>query len=382
MSLLRRNPRADQSGGVVNEPEDDLIKRLQQTLHELTRGESGLLFEEARSEARAEAKRILKELLIRGHLENARAWILEGDRDEDRFERAPAERDAKATSVPTREPRSEAISHGHGDGTYVYAYGVVDVSEQLDLTEIPSITGRHDLEVSSRGGVAAIVSRVDAAEFSSAALKRNLEDFDWLERRARAHESVLSSVLDQADVLPFPFLTIFRDDSSVHRLLSEKQQHLAETLKELASKVEMGLKLYVSPTRHREWMRTSGDRIVPLRPAVGHTGPGHSYLAGRKAEERLTTIADEQIEDFARSVHQAFREAVESKILRPQNNQLSGRSDPMVLNAGYLVEREKTEAFEDLAAKLKNEMSERGFDLEVTGPWPAHNFVPEEKVLG
>jgi hypothetical protein len=45
----------------------------------------------------------------------------------------------------------------------------------------------------------------------------------------------------------------------------------------------------------------------------------------------------------------------------------------MVLNASYLVERERTADF----AGLVDALGRDGLALELTGPWPAYHFVIE-----
>lgn len=366
----------------MDEERSHLIHSLEEILESLSH-ESETLFDEARKEARAEAKQIIKDLLIRNHLERARAR-LSADAEGVRFEPDATEHAAVTSSGPPRT-REHVIASPDDPGgeTFLYAYGVIEASQQIDLSPLVSITGSRDLRLHRVGRTAAIVGPVGAAEFGSAALKRNLEDFEWLESRARAHESVLSEVLERTDVIPFRFLTIFRDDSSIEGMLAERQHRFTSTLETLKGKVEMGVKLYVSPTQLREWVRGSDDRIVPLRPAVGQTGPGRSYFADRKAEERVAVAADDLIEESARLLYRACGDlASDSKILRPQNKELSGRSDPMVLNAGYLVDRESAGPFERRVAKVGSDLSDKGFDIEVTGPWPPHNFVPEEDVVG
>jgi hypothetical protein len=55
----------------------------------------------------------------------------------------------------------------------------------------------------------------------------------------------------------------------------------------------------------------------------------------------------------------------------PQDRRLSGRDAEMVLNASYLVERERARDF----AGLVDTLGGNGFALELTGPWPAYHFV-------
>jgi hypothetical protein len=85
---------------------------------------------------------------------------------------------------------------------------------------------------------------------------------------------------------------------------------------------------------------------------------------GRLVEQALTTRSD----DFVAEVYDHLRDtAVASRAGKPIG-------DKMILNAAFLVEREKAEEFDarvqDIAKKYEGRLSFR-----YTGPWPPYNFV-------
>ena len=47
----------------------------------------------------------------------------------------------------------------------------------------------------------------------------------------------------------------------------------------------------------------------------------------------------------------------------------------MIMNGAYLVERERDDELREALEQLRTEHRERGLVLELTGPWPAYNFV-------
>jgi hypothetical protein len=47
----------------------------------------------------------------------------------------------------------------------------------------------------------------------------------------------------------------------------------------------------------------------------------------------------------------------------------------MLLNGAYLVARERTSELHDAINELQAEWEPGGFVIELTGPWPAYNFV-------
>ena len=55
--------------------------------------------------------------------------------------------------------------------------------------------GRRGRDSSRKGGLAALVSRVPLSEYGEEPVRARLEDPDWLEAKARAHEAVLEGAL-------------------------------------------------------------------------------------------------------------------------------------------------------------------------------------------
>ena len=56
---------------------------------------------------------------------------------------------------------------------------------------------------------------------------------------------------------------------------------------------------------------------------------------------------------------------------------------PMILNGVYLVDREREDELRAALEELRSGHGDRGLVLELTGPWPAYNFVrPASAVVG
>ncbi len=48
----------------------------------------------------------------------------------------------------------------------------------------------------------------------------------------------------------------------------------------------------------------------------------------------------------------------------------------MILNAAYLLDDHRNESFYEELENLSGRFAPLGIELELTGPWPAYNFVP------
>jgi hypothetical protein len=248
--------------------------------------------------------------------------------------------------------------------TLVYLYAVTDAAAPPD----ESITGVEGAPVRRvvSDGLAAVVSSVDAARFGEEALRRNLEDLQWLETAARSHHDVVASVARSGPVAPVRLATVYLDDHNVRALLHERAPSLREALRRIRGRVEWGVKAYALPTDDTGGQDGTGDG----------DRPGTSYLMRRRAERDSAARGLRTATDAADALHGEISAlAVASRRYEPQDPRLSGHREPMVLNAAYLVD-------EAAAAAVRQLVEDRGdpaLRLELTGPWAPYSFATLEE---
>jgi hypothetical protein len=299
----------------------------------------------ARAEAEAAAE--LKQALLQAALGGSRA------------ERSPE-------PAPARRPAHT--------GDALWAYCVAGAGAALP-DRLPGVAAEHEVEQIEHGELCALVSRVPLDEFAEEALRRNLNDFDWLERVARAHEAILERALAGATIVPLRLCTIFADEQGVRRMLDEQQRALARALEALDGREEWAVKLLVE--------RAGLEAAARARSAEGQvadeepTGSGAAYLQRRRLDREVRDVADRLAADVADDVHARLQDwAVDAVLNAPQNPELSGHEGDMLLNGAYLVESGKAPRLRELVAELENRHRGLGARLELSGPLPAYNFVP------
>jgi hypothetical protein len=248
--------------------------------------------------------------------------------------------------------------------TLVYLYAVTDAAD-APIETITGVDGAPVRRIVS-DGLAAVVSSVDAARFGEEALRRNLEDLQWLEKAARSHHEVVAAVARSGPVAPVRLATVYLDDHNVRALLHERASSLREALHRIRGRVEWGVKAYVLPTDD------AGDR--------DDTGdgdrPGTSYLMRRRAERDSAASGLRAATDAADALHREISAlAVASRRYEPQDPRLSGHREPMVLNAAYLVD----EADAAAVRRLVEDRGDRTLRLELTGPWAPYSFATLEE---
>jgi hypothetical protein len=254
-----------------------------------------------------------------------------------------------------------------------YAYCIVPFGEVPALEGLAGVDPSFEVGSLTEGDLSAVVSRVPLQEFGVEGLKRNLEDLDWLERTARAHEAVLARVLVGEAVVPLRLFTIFVHEAGVHDALRREREPLLTALRRVRGHMEWSVKLLADPRTLEAASRESSSALA----GADAQGAGHAYFARKKLERVGRDDARATIKRAAEETHARLRDqALDATTLPPQDRRLSGRSGEMVLNGAYLIERSRAARFAALTEELDARHHEIGLRLELTGPFAPYNFVP------
>ena len=199
-----------------------------------------------------------------------------------------------------------------------------------------------------------IVGTVRLTEFGEQALKRNLEDLDWLAGTARVHDAVISAATRFGPVLPIQLATVYHNDERVKELLVARRQDFLTALDWVDHRDEIGVKASVDPA------------ALVVDP-VDQSSSGTAYLMRRRAQLTAQERAHSAATTAAERIHTTLLGyAVDGKQKPPRNR-------TTVLNGTYLVERDLMRAFRAAVAELGETLT--GIELEVTGPWPPYSFT-------
>jgi hypothetical protein len=303
-------------------------------------------------------------------------------------EAALGRRGSPASPVPPRPPhtapaaiapRSAAKAAPRGDGAAghgLWAYCVLPAGESFPRG-VDGVDGAGKLERVEEGDLAAIVSRVPLSEFGAAPLRENLNDLAWLERVARAHESVLERVLAQSTIVPLRLCTIYENERSIRDMLEREHDSFAGALHVLSGREEWGVKLIVDDERLAEEARSRDAEVAALEDELGARTGGGAYMLRRRLERHVREAVDSLGGELAEQVHGQLEDwASDAVVLPPQNPELSRHEGRMLLNGAYLVEAERVHGLRALVAELEEHHRELGVRIELTGPWPPYNFLP------
>ncbi|GAA4488213.1 GvpL/GvpF family gas vesicle protein [Rhodococcus olei] len=247
------------------------------------------------------------------------------------------------------------------DGTGVWMYAVVG---EGPLSGLPAGVAGERPRAIEAAGLTAIVGTVGLDEFGEAALRRNLEDLDWLEVVARAHDRVVAAVAHTTDTVPLRLATVCRDDDRVRTLLAERRREFDAALRQITGRAEWGVRAIADTT------------APPDRDAATDTtaGAGARYLARRRTELSYRETVEREVEAEADGVHDALlRIAVAGRRQPATAPVLVGTRAWMPLNGTYLVDRSRAGEFAEAVTALDE--SSRRLRLDLTGPWPPYSFT-------
>jgi len=248
--------------------------------------------------------------------------------------------------------------------TALYVYGVVPAG--TTLTTPPTGVGSTDVQLLEADDVAAITGVVPLDEFGAEPLRGNLNDREWLERTAAAHDAVLEGALETTTVIPFRMATLYADEHRLRDVLQDRRRQFVDLLERFSGRVELGVKAY----------------FEGRGPGSAEAASGRAYLLQRQADQAQRREDDAFALECARESHARLAAAaVEASVNRPQPSELSGRSERMLLNGAYLIPRDD-ERLEQEVGRLEARFGQRGVSYEVTGPWPPYNFVPRDLASG
>ena len=257
-----------------------------------------------------------------------------------------------------------AMTEPPGIWVYAVAVAVPDGS----LGGLTGVSG-GPVETLAAAGLTAVTEKVPLAEFGEAALRRNLEDLDWLEEKARAHHGVIDAVAQQQPLVPMRFATVYHSEAGVTGLLSGRARDFRALLDRIRGRREWGVKAYAAEPA------AAGDEATgPAGAAAPSAGAGTAYLNRRRHERSAQEEARQAAMTSTAEVHDTLAGlAMAFRLHPPQAPQLHGNRQPMLLNAAYLLDDERAGEFAAAVRSLATDHP--SVRLELTGPWPPYSFA-------
>ena len=392
----------------MNEKLQDLLNQYQNRLINIPEQHIAALLQEAQEEALAQAKEVIKTLMLRAILEKAlpngklpemdtpqpaavvvtepaetEQALIESEIESIRRKIAENEQllqqiKAPPTPLPTPPQPDEATPSVEtlADDQGYYVYGVTQNNLPLKGLLEKGIDPDFPLYALPYKSIQAIVSQVTLQEFGEEALKENLNDPIWLESKVRTHQIVLEAALAVGALIPMKFCTIYLSEARIAEILAQYEAEFIENLERLEGKQEYGVKVYSDLETLRRQVEQTNERVNAIQAEIVDQSNGKAYFARKKLETAIGEEVERLSDAYAQSSHDLLAAcAAEARVTPLQSKEVSGRNQEMMLNGAYLVDDEKKAAFLRELENLNNQYCPSGFIYELTGPWPPYNFV-------
>lgn len=218
------------------------------------------------------------------------------------------------------------------------------------------------------GGDSGRVYTVHHEDLAAVVSDTPLRIFDPTRDNVLAHEFVNEVVMRERTVIPMSFGTVFRTEEDIVELLRSTYPTFDDVLGKMHDKIEFGLKVLWDREGVIARVEQGNEEIRRLRDEITHNARISTYFARMRLGRRVESALEETGNAYVREVHEALRPTAVASRSNPPIG------DRMILNAAFLVEREREAEF-DRAIRAISRKYEELLTFRYTGPWPPYNFV-------
>jgi gas vesicle protein GvpL/GvpF len=250
--------------------------------------------------------------------------------------------------------RSEAASKPQQEGRYVY--GVIEAKDTANFGKI------------GIGGMGETVYTVHHGDVAAVVSKTPVFIFDPTRENALAHEHVIETVMKTNTIIPMSFGTVFRTDDDIREVLKSIHSSLKDVLKQMAGKVEFGLKVTWDRDRVVEELKRENEEIHRFQHELTRKHLQSTYFARMQLGRMIDKALSERAADVVREIYDTLR----GVCVASRDNKPIG--DKMIMNAAFLIQKDRESEFDEAVNRIAQKFGDR-LNFKYTGPWPPYNFV-------
>lgn len=182
------------------------------------------------------------------------------------------------------------------------------------------------------------------------------------------HEKAIEAVMAEHTVLPVRFATVTEDEGKVTKILEAEHDRFGELLSQMKGKTELGIKAIFKEDVIYKHILEKYEDIKVLKEKITALPSEKTYHQRMKIGEMVEAalqqekqIIEEDILNFLSPL------AVEVKTNDPYG-------ELMIINAAFLVEKEREAEFDNQVQKLGDKYGEK-VKFKFVGSLPPFNFV-------
>jgi hypothetical protein len=181
-----------------------------------------------------------------------------------------------------------------------------------------------------------------------------------------SHQRVNETVMREHTVIPMSFGTVFKTSDDIVELLRSAYEAFSDVLNKMRDKFEFGLKVLWDRDQIVRDLEGEDEDIRRLKAEISNQA-GSTYFARMQYGRLVDQALQSKSERLVAEIFDALRDvSVASRSNKPIG-------DRMIMNAAFLVAREKEHAFDAKVKEIGTRYEKLTF--KYTGPWPPYNFV-------
>jgi len=275
------------------------------------------------------------------------------------------------------------MSHTKVNTDFLYLYGVI-LTEELRASGIPNILGIDEKVVTTKiyKDLAAVITPVNAQNFSQEQIDLQLKDPDWLKEKAFHHHEVISIIHQHFTVLPMSFCTIFQNECNLESLLADQYDVIYQKLLTLKDKLEWNLKVFCNNEKALSFVQQHNEAVLDLRAQLASMPKGKQFLMKKKLEHLISSQIEVEQSKWWSEIQQQLTSVVSEINLRQNwGKEVTERKDEMIVNCDLLIDQGISESFMNKITDIEKSFEPLGCTFQVTGPWPPYHFSRTTKEI-
>ncbi|RDU24977.1 GvpL/GvpF family gas vesicle protein [Anaerosacchariphilus polymeriproducens] len=236
------------------------------------------------------------------------------------------------------------------DGIYLYC--IIPKKENIEI-EKKGLEDRKIYTVEYKD-ILAIVSNVP------------YKVYDFSIENIEIHEDVVKELMNDYTVLPFNYGNVLKTRSDLNAFLKATYINLKKNLLKVSGKFEVGLKIFIKNEFISE--EIENDTIKSMKKRI----------EGMNGQEEITMKVElgKMVKKALEQKQHEFEAKVFANLKQYSSHAKSNECNTvnMVLNAAYLIEKDKLDLFTEKLNEITPAYDEK-YTIKFTGPWPPYNFI-------
>lgn len=251
--------------------------------------------------------------------------------------------------------------------TVTYVYCVVCAPKKVKLGRFPNgLSGAERPRLfEASGGYQLVAASAPLELYDSAVIDAKLRDLDWVGARAAEHEAVVEHCAELATVVPMKLFTMFKSDARAVAHVQKMKRSLDRVVEKIAGCEEWGLRIFFDEAR--------AARAAAEAARAQRVSSGTGFLLRKKALDEKRRQSGARGAGRVDALYAAVADL--TKLARRRsapNRELAGQ---VVLDAVFLVPKRAVGRLKKTVGASAESLVEEGFDVTLSGPWPAYSFI-------